>query len=126
MSFNIQKAITYGTQHCNAKSQGLCAKHVRLMLEAGGLNTTGHPAYACQYANFLPRLGFKLISVLSTRQDQTTYTTSKAKPGDIAVMAHGKYGHICMFNGKNWISDFRQNNMCPYATNAICKVFRYQ
>lgn len=124
--FNIQNAINYGNRNCKPGSTGLCAKHVRLMLEAGGLNTTGHPAYAYQYANFLPRLGFKLIATLTNKNNQSIFTQTQARLGDIAVMKHGKYGHICMFNGTNWISDFKQINMCPYTVNEICKIYRFQ
>jgi len=43
--------------------------------------------------------------------------------GDIAVMesfANHPHGHIQMYNGTQWVSDFRQNNFWPgsaYSTN---------
>lgn len=123
--FNINKAIEYGNKILLQKSKGQCAKHVRLMLEEGGLNTLGHPIAACNYDKFLPKIGFINIITLQTRQKQLEFSKNNALPGDIAVMNHGKYGHICIWNGTNWISDFKQNNMWPYAGNGECKIFRY-
>lgn len=123
--FNIKNAIDYGMKILKPKSIGACAKHVRLMLEAGGLNTIGHPSAACNYIDFLPKIGFKHIVTLNSRQTQLDFSKNEANIGDIAVMSHGKYGHICIWNGNNWISDFKQNNMWPYTGNGICKIFRY-
>lgn len=123
--FDIDKAIEYGNTHLLSKTSGQCAKHVRLMLEAGGLDTTGRPVAACNYDTFLPKIGFTQIATLNNRLSQTEFSKKSVIIGDIAVMDHAKYGHICIWNGKNWISDFRQNNMWPYSGNGICKIFRY-
>lgn len=124
-NFNIINAIKYAQKNYNPKSLGQCAKYVRLMLEAGGINTTGHPISACKYVSFLPSKGFKHIATLNGREEQTEFSNKNALPGDIAVMNHGKHGHICMFTGKQWVSDFLQKNMWPYAGNGICNIFRY-
>ena len=62
---------------------------------------------------------------LSNKQEQSNFSSVTAKKGEIAVMSHGKYGHICMWNGRQWISDFKQNNMWPYSGNGVCRIFRY-
>ena len=124
-AFNINKAIE-ATQKAGGKSQGRCAYYVRTYLEAGGLNTTGHPVAAFQYANgFLQQLGFKKIVIISGKNNQASWTKTNAIPGDIAVMRHGKYGHICLWTGRNWVSDFVQKNMYPYADEGTCEIFRY-
>lgn len=105
---------------------GHCAKLVRMALEAGGMSTAGRPPWACQYTAFLPLKGFKHIETLVNRQQQMQFSSSKAQRGDIAVMSHGTYGHICMWNGNQWVSDFKQNNMWPYSGNGVCRIFRYE
>ena len=42
--------------------QGRCAKHVRLALEAAGMNTTGHPVSAKDYGPFLRKVGFTTVA----------------------------------------------------------------
>lgn len=105
---------------------GNCAKWVRMAIEAGGISTIGHPGSAYQYIEFLPKIGFKHIATLPNKQTQTAFSSSSVKIGDISVMYHGKYGHICMWNGSQWISDFKQNGMWVYPGNGTCYIFRYE
>ena len=76
----------------------------REALEAGGLSTTGHPVSACDYDTFLPKIGFHSV-------DKNNYSPQK---GDIivleAVEGHPN-GHIAMYSGSKWISDFVQSDM---------------
>src|ERR1035437_4834904 len=85
---------------------GVCATHVRKALEAGGLNTTGHPASAKDWGPTLPRNGF--VALIS----------GNAMPqlGDVVVMqstSASKDGHIAYYDGENWISDFIQQELWP-------------
>lgn len=123
--FNVSKALEWAKNNVGPKSIGRCARYVRSMLEAGGMNTAGRPVSAYQYAGYLPKKGFKHIASLSSKSEQAAWTNSKALPGDIAVMAHGQHGHICMFTGKQWVSDFVQNNMWPYSGDGLVNIFRY-
>lgn len=123
--FDINRALTWAAKNIQPKSVGSCAKYVRMMMEAGGLNTDGRPVSAYQYVNFLPQKGFKHIASLNTKQEQASWSASSAKPGDIAVMSHGKHGHICMWSGKKWLSDFAQNNMWPYSGDGKVNIFRF-
>ena len=104
---------------------GNCAKWVRMALEAGGMSTVGRPRSAYQYAGFLPLKGFKHIATLVNRQEQSLFSSSSVKTGDISVMSHGANGHICIWNGNQWVSDFKQSNMWPYTGNGVCRIFRY-
>ena len=36
------------------------------------------------------------------------------------------WGHIAMYNGKQWISDFKQNDKNPYRKNVPYRVYRYK
>lgn len=123
--WNIDRAISWINSNSLNNSVGSCAKYVRMAIEAGGMSTVGRPVAACNYTAFLPSKGFKHIATLSNKQEQNQFSSNKAQKGDIAVMSHGKYGHICMWNGNQWISDFKQNNMWPYSGNGICRIFRY-
>ena len=122
--WNINDSINYLNANAQPKSIGKCAAYVRKAIEAGGLSTVGRPVSANLYKDFLPKIGFIEIAEVSGRTNQSNWTTKNAKPGDIAVMDNGKYGHICMYNGKNWVSDFIQNNMWVYKGDGICKIFR--
>lgn len=123
--WDIKKSVDYLSKNALGKSIGCCAKYVRLAIEAGGLSTEGRPVSAYQYINFLPTIGFKQIKKITGKTKQYNWSHTNAHPGDIAVMNHGKHGHICMWDGKNWVSDFRQNNMWVYAGDGECVIFRY-
>lgn len=122
--WNINDSIEYLNENAQPKSIGKCAGYVRKAIEAGGLSTNGRPVSAYMYADFLPKIGFEKITEITGKANQANWTSKNAKPGDIAVMEHGKHGHICMYNGKNWVSDFIQNNMWVYKGDGICKIFR--
>ena len=122
--WNINKSIEYLNKNAQSKSLGKCAAYVRKAIEAGGLSTNGRPVSAYMYADFLPKIGFEKIIEIFGKANQANWTLKYAKPGDIAVMEHGQHGHICMFNGKKWVSDFVQNNMWVYTGDGKCKIFR--
>lgn len=124
-SWDCKKALEWLTKNASASSLGKCARYVRTAIEAGGISTEGRPNSAYQYADFLPKIGFNLIHKVTGKAKQRDWSNVNAKPGDIAVMNHGKHGHICMWNGKQWVSDFRQNNMWVYSGDGECSIFRY-
>jgi hypothetical protein len=123
--WDIKKAVDYISKNALEKSIGRCARYVRTAIEAGGLSTEGRPASACQYVDFLPKIGFTQIEKITGKVKQYNWSLKNANPGDIAVMNYGKHGHICMWDGKNWVSDFRQNNMWVYKGDGECVIFRY-
>lgn len=101
--YNPEKAVRYAADHANKKSVSLCAYYVRLSIEAGGCPTFFYPNSACDYKTFLPRLGFKQLS-----------DSRKPEIGDIVVFNAVKnhpHGHIAIWDGKQWISDFKQRNI---------------
>ena len=103
--YNVDDATKYLREHAYEKSQSKCAKAVRLALEAGGLDTSGRPAAAADYNDgFLQSLGFIEVS-------PENYTP---QAGDIVVHERQDghpYGHIAMYDGTEWISDFVQIDM---------------
>ena len=64
----------------------------------------GHPGSAYEYKDFLPQKGFYVVS-------EDSYVPRK---GDIIVIdkiAGHPNGHIAMYSGSQWISDFVQRDM---------------
>ncbi len=109
-SFNVTKAVSALNKNKKPKPIGKCAMYVRFALEAGNINTKGHPEAAADYVTFLPKKGFKEAGVT----DEKNYSPKK---GDIAVFErfqgkkkYHKWGHIQMFNGEKWVSDFEQRD----------------
>lgn len=98
------KAVEYLTLHAKDHSQNACALYVRRAIGAGGCPTFLQPPSACDYEVFLPDLGFVEVS-------EKGYAP---QIGDIvvfsAIKGH-KHGHICMYNGTQWVSDFKQRSM---------------
>lgn len=122
--FDIDAAVNRLESAAHTGSQKECAKYVRLAIEAGGVSTNGNPKAAADYVNFLPTIGFTAIYCTN----MSDYIPQK---GDIIVLPRipgHQYGHIAMYSGKQWISDFRQNDMwggTPYRNNGECTIYRW-
>lgn len=106
-TFDVEKAVEYLDKHAHSNSQGQCAKYVRQAIEAGGLAIADRPLYAKDYGPALTALGFTKVAV-------EAYTPVK---GDIVVLQPPKgqtAGHIEIYNGTTWVSDFVQSqNIYP-------------
>lgn len=94
------KAVESAIENAEGRSQSLCAKYVREAIQNGGISIIARPSCAYHYKDFLPILGY--------------YTVEKPyKKGDVVVwMPTGerKYGHIAIFTGDGWVSDFKQKS----------------
>lgn len=128
-NFNLDAAVT--TLHNNIdtnlktgkpkdpnKSGHMCARAVRMAMEAGGLSTEGRPNYGGEYGSFLKKNGW-------------TEVNDTPQKGDIAVTKpHGTHrgGHISMYDGKQWVSDYIQRDKFVYssANDSNTTVYRYQ
>ncbi|BDW93455.1 hypothetical protein MACH07_22870 [Flagellimonas marinaquae] len=96
---------------------GQCARKVREALNSGGLDTSDRPIYpidgpnstysAKNYSQYLPTKGFSEVS-------SENYVPMA---GDIVVIQSytggSVHGHIQMYNGEEWVSDFVQNDFWP-------------
>jgi type VI secretion system secreted protein VgrG len=102
---DIDKAVTYLDEKASDSPQYHCARAVRLAIEAGGIHLKSPPIAAKDYGSTLEQARFTKINLNGYRE----------KKGDIAVIQNykggSKEGHICMYDGKVWVSDFRQNDM---------------
>jgi len=108
----MAKAAAYARTHISGKKPGWCARYVANALEAVGLKfRREESAYMYHTNGTLSKLGFGLVS-----RGMSGYTP---EPGDICVIDRfngHKDGHICIWDGKNWISDFVQKyGPSPYS-----------
>jgi hypothetical protein len=105
---NISSATSYADSHAAGGPTGNCALYVRQALSAGGLTSfdANHPANAYQYGPYLQQAGFTQIS-------SSGYTP---QTGDVIVFqpvtGHSS-GHIEIYDGSQWVSDFKQSSMYP-------------
>ena len=91
-----------------SSSTGYCARYVRKALQSAGYEFTPNPS-AYQYASrgTLSQAGFTKISNNMEPQvgDVVVYDRTSSRP----------HGHIQIFDGNDWVSDFRQNSISPYS-----------
>ncbi|MDC9768160.1 glycoside hydrolase family 24 protein [Proteus mirabilis] len=91
---------------------------MREAIEAGGIKIripaprSGLLASACDYGPSLVEQGFKPIENAKLIISAGIYSVSGQTIGDIVVIERipGKHddGHIAMYNGQSWVSDFKQ------------------
>ncbi|MFL6630163.1 MAG: CHAP domain-containing protein [Burkholderiaceae bacterium] len=117
---DIAKSVAYLDAHAQKNSLGRCAEFVRKAVEAGGVHLRRHTS-AKDYGSSLEAVGFETV-------DGTSYLA-----GDVAIIqpipGH-PHGHMTMFDGKSWISDFKQlHGLYPGASYRTIKppfkVYRY-
>jgi len=106
----VQNAADIARQRANPSSTGWCARYVREALNQAGI-TFAHPGSACEYysLNTLRNIGFTEIARPASFQK-----------GDIIVFecnAAHKDGHIEIFDGSRWYSDYAQNSEDVYGSN---------
>ena len=100
--WDVTKAVEYLNKHAHKKSLGRCAQYTRQAIEAGGIRLTHHTS-AKDYGNSLVNAGFKEVS-----ENVVAF-----KPGDVVIIQpipKHPHGHMAMFNGKFWVSDFLQQH----------------
>ena len=110
--FNKEAFAAYLRAAALPSSSGKCATFVRNALCHGGGITAacnGGPD-AGKYGPFLQKLGF---TVMTTGSGLTTPSGFVPQVGDIAVFIYGSNGHVCAWDGSQWISDFKQNTIQP-------------
>lgn len=98
--WNKQAALLHLNEHARSQSSGRCAEYVRKAIEAGGLRLTRRSS-AKDYARSLLSTGF------------ITVDTHHFESGDVVIIepiAGHPHGHIAMFNGTIWVSDFKQSH----------------
>lgn len=105
MTWNRDKALKHLRSRASAVSQNRCAEFTRQAIEAGGI-TLNRTNNAKNFGASLSRAGFAELP-----------PDAMLKAGDIVVIQpyseENPVGHMAMFDGSIWISDFRQRAMYP-------------
>ena len=99
--YSVDRAVAHLVNCAGDKSTGLCATRVREAIEAGGI-TLERTEYAKDYGSSLENAGFEELTVDANYVPQM---------GDVAVIqpVSGRVeGHIQMYTGERWVSDFVQ------------------
>jgi len=119
MSWDVDAAIQYLDNHAAGSSTGYCAKYTAAAIAHGGIYLRGHEA-AQDFGSSLEEAGF------------VEYSGTDYKKGDVVVIqgiAGHKYGHMAMFDGEQWVSDFKQRSLYPghdyAAVSPAYKVYRH-
>lgn len=114
---NLEKFAEILRKRAKEKSQHQCAKYVRIALEAGGGDTSGHPIAASDWGPTLKKIGYKEIPE----------EFNKPQLGDIYIITKTdkhQYGHIAGYDGSQWISDFKQKGHRIYSDHVNYRYFR--
>jgi hypothetical protein len=105
MTWDVNKAVKHLKNHARLHSTGKCASYVRQAIEAGGSIHLVRQESAKNYGTSLRIAGFT---------EYTSIPPGGYKAGDVAVIqspdSKHLHGHMQMYSGTNWISDFVQNS----------------
>ena len=122
--FDADKASKHLTENGQEKSRHFCAWYTMRALQAGGCPAIILPAQ--WYSYYMPLLQFEEVP-------QEGYVPQK---GDVVVFERPKWrswkrishwwGHIAMYNGEQWISDFKQKQMNPYKKPVPYRLYRFK
>ena len=113
--YSNDRTVDYATRNAASHSRTMCAGYVIRAMWHGGCPMGLVPAYA--YNKILPQMGFDEVSI-------SHYTPRR---GDISVLpanSNSSFGHIAIYDGKQWISDFKQKSIYP--SGAYKEVGTYQ
>lgn len=115
--WNNSASVSYINSHVEPRSLGKCAAYVRRAVEAGGVKIKipppriGNSASACDYGPSFEAVGFKPVYSYTGSGPTDTAIIPGQQAGDVVVIqpidGH-PHGHIALFNGTNWVSDFIQ------------------
>ena len=118
-NYSINNAVNWLNENSHptfsaAKATGdgaRCAYFIRMALEAGGINTADHPVPARLYGPYLKKWGFTQINTINYFKGDIAVI--QGYPGGTADKNGVPYGHIQMYNGIQWLSNFYQNSFWP-------------
>lgn len=132
-SINFNKVIAYSRAMCTTVSQSLCATYVKKAFERGGCKYVSGNGWNNQ--KWCETNGFKLIGDFVPEGGNPRAHNGKPiqfptgyrqQVGDVCLIKHGTYGHICYATGtglNDWVSDFFQR---PPGQQDGCGPYCYQ
>ncbi|EKT60811.1 hypothetical protein OOA_12273, partial [Providencia burhodogranariea DSM 19968] len=108
-AIEIQKSFAFG--------KGECAKYVKLALIHGGASIENSGIRSAKdYGPWLIENGFTPVPGAKAQKEGISYSLLGQQKGDIVIIERLKkpnkpesiHGHIALFDGKHWVSDFVQ------------------
>jgi len=115
---DLDKAVGYLDKNAlpayDKEKAGNCAKAVRLAIGAGGLDVALTP-YAKDYGPNLVRAGYTQLDADARK----AYTPQR---GDVIIYPaapNHPSGHMEMYDGKQWVSDFKQKGPVPFGDGTL-------
>lgn len=100
----------HAIRNAHDKSVSRCALYVRRALQAAGYKVTPQPSAYMYNNGEMAKMGFKKIPTINYRP----------QVGDVIVFnktPKNPHGHIQIYSGTQWVSDFKQNIMMIYGEN---------
>lgn len=104
-AIDVQKALDHINHAAGRHSQGRCARFVNDAIVAGGARNYGR-GHAYQTGRSMLAAGFHDVTGGATSPFDIV-----PEPGDVVVFDRRRgheYGHVAMWNGTEWVSDFHQ------------------
>lgn len=123
-SFNVEKATTRLTEYGRNKSIHCCAWYTMRALQAGGCPAIILPAQWYKY--FMPLVQFEEVASEEYLPQAGDVVVFERPKGRSWKKISGWWGHVAMYNGEQWISDFKQKRMSPYKQKVPYRLYRYK
>lgn len=112
--WDVNKAVEHLNKNAEQASTDYCARYVKNAISAGG-DIKAWPSIisAKDYGNALLDRGFQVLppdSIFSTGDVAIIQGIKKTDFPVGEIKKDHPHGHIAMFNGQQWVSDFKQDN----------------
>ncbi|WP_243428349.1 EF-hand domain-containing protein [Leclercia adecarboxylata] len=111
--WNVEKAVKHLTFHAESESTGYCARYVKKAISAGGeIEAWPNIESAKDYGRALIDRGFEIISADKGLIRGDVVIIQGIKKIDFPkglIKKDHPHGHMAMFDGTQWVSDFKQN-----------------
>ena len=107
-AIDVQKALDHINHAAGKHSQGRCARFVNDAIVAGGATNYAR-GNAYQTGQSMLAAGFRDVTGSATSPRDVV-----PEPGDVVVFDRRNghpYGHVAMWNGYEWVSDFHQTDI---------------
>jgi hypothetical protein len=125
MAWDVDKAIKHLQDHVVPPyGIGKCATYVREAIEAGGLTVSrAGSGSAKDYGPRLTGVGFvaQAGEVITYKKGDVAVIDGFTKNAKLGVTRDAPHGHVAMYDGTQWISDFKQVGAKPYPGSQYVK-----
>lgn len=115
--YDLDKICSYAYSQAKEKTSHKCALYVRKALQQGDnkKQIAGGLGDASEWGKTLPKVGWVSVG------------NSQPRKGDIAHIPPNQYskiGHVCIYTGSQWVSDFKQKSLNPYPSAVPYTLYR--